>query len=38
LESDKDHLLASGANVVLTKPFDLDAFDGAMLESRRQNI
>ena len=32
LDSDKDLMIANGANFVLTKPFNMDAFDEALLE------
>jgi len=32
LESDKDLMLVNGANTVLTKPFNMEAFDVALLE------
>jgi len=38
LESDKELLLVNGANVVLTKPFDLGAFDQAILETKRPKV
>ena len=34
LDSDKDLMLANGANFVLFKPFNMDAFDNAMREHK----
>ena len=32
LDSDKELMITNGANIVLTKPFNMDAFDEALLE------
>eukprot|EP01042_Synura_sphagnicola_P036288 gene36288-biopygen503 len=36
LDSDKNLMLKSGANFVLTKPFELDAFDRALQECKQE--